>query len=48
MQEGKYLMAVRRLTTEPPIITWGLPELTKYFLLAYRGAYGSGDSECMK
>ncbi len=37
MDRGQYLLAARKVVTEPPMVVWGLAELTKYFLLTYQG-----------
>lgn len=43
MDRGQYLLAARRVVTEPPMVVWGLAELARYFLLTYRGRdTGSG------
>lgn len=37
MDAGNYSLAVRRIATEPPLVVWGLAELTKYFIQAHAG-----------
>ncbi len=37
MDAGNYSLAARELATEPPLVVWGLAELTKYFIQAHAG-----------